>query len=261
MKISNRIIILITLIFSASYILGLDYYDRKETEIRKRFEQVKRPEFICRQINFQLSGIKSGEKLNEQELTKRQIECVKALAHLDTCSKLCTQEHENNAQSEYIKDPNGFGVRIFGTNQNTVYEVVIKVQERESCYRIKMQGSDNIEAMDNLRNRAVSLFERWGINPQENLSFIGEAEGKFSTIQRKEYVADLFNTLKADYRGYYQDDFGKDTEAYYGYSKEIKEYIIGSGGKKNNVQIGFSYNEQDDYTQIIAAFPFYNEPF
>lgn len=263
-RISNRFIVLITLVLSTSYIFGIDYYDKKESKISDLYQSVTLPEVTYTDIKIAFSGIKEQEILDERALAVRQSQSIYMLAHDYNCSKLCTQIHPNHTESEFILGDQALGVLITGTGKETPYSVSIKTQkdiDYNTYYKIKIQGIQNINQLDHLRSYSLRLFDKWQVKPVESLSFTGIIDGKADDNQRKLYVKRLLNKLKAHQTDYYQDDYNKDTQAYYAYTKSVKHYIRSKAGKKSNTQISFTYNEYADKTQIIIAFPFYNEPF
>ncbi|MDF2878347.1 MAG: hypothetical protein K0S30_1443, partial [Clostridia bacterium] len=97
--------------------------------------------------------------------------------------------------------------------------------------------------------------------PKETLYFTGDIDKNLNTQEKKAYADRLLKALKGHHVSYYQSDDSEDTEAYYGYTKAVKDYIVDGSNKKTNTQISFTYNENRKVTQIIVAFPFYNEPF
>ena len=270
MKIRNHIIILITMIVSAGYIFGIDYYDTKETKIQEIYKDIALPGIVYRNINIELNGIKEGEQLDARAMADKQNQTIMELSHLGSCSKLCTQIHKSNVYTEVIKEKDTLGILVTSKDAEPSYTALIKNQKDigyNTYYRIKIQGIQGIQDIqgiskaDNLRNRSYHLFEKWHVKPKESIAFTGTMAGKLTTSQRKEWIKTLFKALKASQRGYYLDDYSKDTEAYYGYTKAIKDYFIDNNGKKTNLHISFSYNEYEHTTQMIIAFPFYNEPF
>jgi hypothetical protein len=215
-------------------------------------------------IDIELSGIKYGQILNAREIALRQSRSINALSHTFDCSKLCTQIHINDIDTDLIREQNTLGILAESKNAGTPFNVSIKTQKDigyNTYYKIKIQGKQDISQLDNLRSRSKSLLSDWNVRPKERIYFTGKITGQMSSSQREDYVRHLLKNLNASETDHYQDDYSEGAEAYYGYTKDFKEYILGEKGKKTNIQISFSYNEYDGSTQVIIAFPFYNEPF
>ncbi len=264
MKISNRVIILVTLILSVSYIFGIDYYDKKESKVKSLYQKVTLPEVTYTDVYIAFNGIKTGEKLNERDLAVKQSQSIYMLSHDHECSKLCAQLHPQDTSTEFVQEDERLSLQINRASEIARYTVSVKSQKDigyNTYYKIEMQGIQDLNELDSLRGYAQNLFNKWKVRPKETLYFKGTIMGKIDPYQKKNHAAGLLGKLKARQTGYYEDDSSHETVAYYGYTKTIKDYILDENGEKTNVQISFSYHEAEDYTQMIIAFPFYNEPF
>ncbi|WP_069998895.1 YwmB family TATA-box binding protein [Cellulosilyticum sp. I15G10I2] len=264
MKMNNKLIILITLLVSTSYIFGIDYYDRKETKVRTLYEKIALPDITYTEISSTLRGIKEKEELKERDLALKHNQVVHEFAHEYSCSRLCTQVHPVHCESEFIQEEEAMEIRVTGSETETPYSLSIRNQKDlhyNTHYKIMIQGLEDINQIDHLRNRSLQLFKNWGVKAQETLYFKGVMRGEKDKGERKAIVNTVLNQLKAKKTGYYQDDVHQDTEAYYAYTKFIKDYVLDQDNTKSNIQISFSYNEIQGETQIIIALPFYNESF
>ena len=262
-RINNHIIILVTLIVSASYIFGLDYYDKREAKIEELYKRIELPEITYTHITTEFKAIKE-EILDEKQLAAKENEVLQQFSHTYDCSRLCTQIHEYGAAQEFIQAEDKLGTVIQSRDQETPYIVTIAAQKDigyNTRYHIKIEGLSDLKRLDHLRNLSLGLFDKWRMKPKETIYFIGDIDKKLIAQERKAYADKLLKALKGHHVSYYKDDYSEDAEAYYGYTKAIKEHILDEQGKKSNTQISFSYNETRGVTQIIAAFPFYNEPF
>lgn len=151
-----------------------------------------------------------------------------------------------------------------GDNGNTKYCLTIKNEMRDkntTVYNIEIQGIKELNQIDDMKDKVNKLFKDWHIQTKETISFIGSIKGDLNKQQKEMYKNQLFKSLQGKYTTSYQDDYNIGTIAYYGYTPFVEEYTKTSNGTKVNVQITFIYNEVQDTTQVIIAFPFYNAPY
>ena len=262
MKLSHHFIILGTLILSVTCVLGIDYYDQKETKIMSLYQKVALKGIHYKAIRLELNGTKEGETLDARGIATKESEATAQLAHLPGCSKWCMSLHPHDAIcSRLMQQPGLLGIVLENKDVYTPYQLSIKTQDSTTYYQIKIQGLEDLYQFDNLRVLALNLFQRWHVSPKESIAFIGEIDNRLTNEQRKAYVNQIFEAVRARQTGYYLDDSSHDTEAYYAYTKAIEAFILDAEGKKTNIQVCFTYNELLNKTQIIIAFPFYNEPF
>ncbi len=264
MRINNKLIILITLVLSTSYIFGIDYYDRKEIKVKTLYEKVALADVTYTEISSSFRGIKENESLNKSELGFKHGQIVHELAHEENCSKLCTQIHSVYCESEFIEEEEAREIRVAWRETATPYRLSIKTQKDigyNTYYKIEIKGLEDTRQIDHLRSRTMQLLEKWDVKSKETLYFKGTIQGSINRGERQALVNNLLEKLNAKETGYYQNDYSEDTEAYYAYTKAIKDYILDQDNKKTNIQINFSYNEIQHKTHMIIAFPFYNESF
>ena len=260
----NNLIILITLVVSVSYIFGMDYYDRKQIQTAKLYEKIALPDITYTEINLSLKGMKEKQKLDKKAIALKHSQSLEQLSHQAHCSKLCTGLHPINCQSQFIEEGENLTIVIAGQDSKTPYTLSMKTQkdlEYNTYYNMEITGLKDIVQIDHLRNRTLLLFEKWGVKPKESLAFKGIISGSLDQGQRKAMAEEMLLRLGGKATGYYGDDHNETTEAYYGYTQGIKEYILANDHEKTNIQVSFSYNEVAGVTQVVIAFPFYNEPF
>lgn len=264
MRINSRMIILITLLLSTSYIFGIEYYEKEEQEISRLYELVSLPDITYKEVSIEISGIKEGEVLDTKAILDKQNKFVEELAHDENCSKLCRITHANTAHMGFTSEEGALGAVAEEEKPATSYALSIKNRQDigyNSYYKIKLQGLQNIKELDHLRATSTSVLNDWKVKYKENIYFTGTIEGFVDKDERKVYMEALFKALEGESTSYYQDDVSQDVEAYYGYTPKVTEYIIDAKGQRSNTQISFSYNEDLGVTHLIVAFPFYNEPF
>lgn len=260
----NIIIITVIMILCTTYIFGFEYYDRMPDKVQQLSEQISIPELKVTEVGVELSGIYYGEKLELQNLMIRQNEVLEALAHEVDCSKLCQVFHYIPATTSIEEKENQIKVTAANKSDDTPYYLMIKNQKDKgynTYYDLKLTGMSSLAQLDMRRSRAKELLKSWKVKPKESIYFKGEIEGELLDEERLTIAETLLKQLKGKMTNTYQDDRNNETVAYYGYTKEIADYIEESNGVKTNIQISFIYSETARNTECIIAFPFYNAPF
>lgn len=260
----NMLLVAVIMILCTTYIFGFEYYDRMPDRLQQLSKQINVPELKVIEVGVELSGIHYGEKLDLQTLVVKENEVLEALAHEVSCSKLCQAFHYNPSETSIEETTNQIKVSAVNKEDETPYKLTIKNQKDKNdntYYDLRLTSMDNLEQLDMRRGRAKDLFKNWGAKPKESIYFKAELIEAVSNEKRLTLVETILNNLKGKMINMYQDDRDSHTVAYYGYTKEVPEYIEGADGNKTNIQISFIHNEITDKTECIIAFPFYNAPF
>ncbi len=219
------LVIMISIILGYTYIFAIQNIDIEK--VAQLYKEVSVPGITYEKVDVNIKGITENKQLSQQEITEMKKVCYERMIH-------------------------------------STYKLAIKGEERSpntTTYNMQIQGLQDIAGIDNMRNKAISLFKEWDTNPKETISFIGYISGQLCRGEKQNYKAQLLKSLNSKLVDYYQDDYNPTTEAYYGYTPMIQEYTRTAQGDKVNVQITFTYNEVTKQTQVIIAFPFYNAPY
>lgn len=252
------------MILCTTYIFGFEYYDRMPNKLQRLGEQIGIPEMKLTEVGVELSGIIYGEQLGAQAVMNKQSKMLEALAHEEDCSKLCQVMHYTPSEISIEEKENQIKVMTAYTDEDGTYDLMIKNQKDiryNTYYHLKLTGARNLAQLDMRRSRASELLKSWKVDPKEWIYFKGEIKGKLKEEERLAIVDHLLKKLQGKRTNTYTDDRNVETVAYYGYTKEIGEYIEEANGAKTNVQISFTYHETTSQTECIIAFPFYNAPF
>lgn len=252
------------MMIATTYIFGIEQYDKDQTLISRLYSAMQLPEIKYEQIQVALYGEGEGEKQFSQEVLEKASVCGKGLAHTEECSKLCLVDHANHATLQTVNEKDNIGIHLAGKGHEADYLFEINDLEdgnQNADYKMTIETDKHAEAVDWMRERSINLFNEWDIDTKEHIYFIGKVEGNLDKGKRKVYEQKLMQALQGTTSECYIDDLGQSTMAYYGYTPLIEEYTRDQYGNKVNTQISFAYDELNNETQLIVAFPFYNEPF
>lgn len=258
------IILILAMLMSITYIFAIDAYDSMPQQIKWLNEKIYLEEVNYNEIGIELKGIKYNEILTPEEVAGRQEEMIQNLSHEPDCSKLCQIHHIADSSKALSVEEGSIVAETMKSGLNGNYEFTIKNQQdihRNTYYDLKIKGSHNIEKLDTLRNWGRMTLEKWKVSIEETIYFKGSMAGTLDKVEREELQREVFTNLKAKDTNFYEDDLCETTCAYYGYTSHIKAFIEEENGQKTNVQMSFKYDELTDSTEVIVAFPFYNEPF
>lgn len=256
--------VLITLVLSITYMVAIDMYDKPPTQVSKLYKAINIEGITYEQIEVNIKGVTENERTSIEEIMEKENSCNEALSHTKECSKLCTIEHPLLGEIEVLAEEDYASATMNNTQNMSTYTLTIRNEERNpdtTIYNMKIQGLQDIGTIDYMRSRSIDLFKEWDTNPKETISFVGYIEGAPDLAQRENYKTQILKSLQGKFVEYYQDDYNSTTEAYYGYTPLIKDYTTTATGTRTNTQITFTYNEILNNTQVIVAFPFYNDPY
>lgn len=234
MRKSRYLILLFVVLGSMTYIGASNHI--KSDEIARLYKLINLNEITYEQVTVNIKGITENMRMPSSILNERRIEGEKTLA----------------------------AVQRLGGKENTQYTLSIKNETRNeetTVYNMQIQGLQNLAEVEEIRNATITLFKEWQVDTKEMISFIGTVKGELNEGQREIYKNQLFKALQGKYVNSYQDDYNVTTTAYYGYTPLVDDYTMNFTGKRVNMQIAFTYNEIQNVTQLIIAFPFYNAPY
>lgn len=253
-----------TLILSTTYIFGIEYYDTAEQKISELYRLVQIEGINYEQVKLSLTGIKNNEQLELTDLLTLQESALRILSHEVECSKFCKRTHYYHAEKSVSPEDSGFVSLATHMDDETSYILSIKNQQDihyNTYYSMEFTGLEDLAELDKLRNRGLEIFKDVKVEPKEYIYFIGELTGFLEEEEKEFYVYKLFDALGAKQTNRYIDDLSNKALAYYGYTRQIKDYITEIDGDRTNVQISFSEHEIEGVTKVTIAFPFFNEPF
>ncbi len=251
-------------LLSTTYIFAIEHYDTEPKKLAFFKERLDIEAVDYTEVGIELSGIIYNEKLEAVDLQNKQEEMAEQLAHTQECSKLCMIRHSDLSKKRIDREEQLKMAELKDSGLGWAYLFTLKNQKdihENSYYHLKIVGGEDISRLDVLRNRGYEAFKRWHIKVKETIYFKGFMIGALDEKKRTQNKDQLLQNLDAEETNFYRDDLNESTCAYYGYTPHIKDYVMETDRQKSNVQISFKYDEMRGETDIIIAFPFYNEPF
>lgn len=122
-------------------------------------------------------------------------------------------------------------------------ELVLKNQSTEDIYSCK-------EMLE-------QLYEGLGMEASSNIYLCSQEKGRMTEEEIEQATQDFLSTMHAKKRKTIELD---NTSCIYGYSDNINEYVY-QDDERVNVNIAFSYDEDEDITYIHRAIPFIDKSF
>lgn len=114
-----------------------------------------------------------------------------------------------------------------------------------------------VQSIYDYKTRLEGIYEECGMDASMNIYLCNKYKGRLSSSQIAEMVEDYMQDMSAevvmdtDYLG---------VRCVYGYSREIDDYVY-QKDKKINVNIVFTYDEENDVTTVHRATPFVDKTF
>lgn len=113
------------------------------------------------------------------------------------------------------------------------------------------------EGIKGVRKNLEDMYEAIGVEPRINMCLSGTMEGMLDDEERDEIVKELLEDMDASLVYNYEVD---GISSVYGYTKSENQYIY-QMGKKVNVNLAITYDENAEKTFIKLATPFINESY
>lgn len=266
--------ILVSVFLCISYLEAAEQYayksQKQSHEIYERQDQLQflkdkielEPLEIL-EVGVELSGVVYDEKLQASNIEDKveQMQSILEMSamyskryEIEEANALRNNTYPNDIVEDYIeKSSEGYQYTFSLKNQKDIHY--------NTYYNLKIVGGADVSYIDQLRNKGYGQLQAWHTATKETIYFKAIMPGALSQEETTQIKQELFHNLEAKNTNFYQDDLVETTYVYYGYTPYIKDYIVEADGQKSNVQVGFKYDELQDQTEIIIAFPFYNQPF
>lgn len=267
--------ILLSVLLGTSYLVAAEQYlykayDGQSQQFYKRQDQlqflkekIELESLEILEVGVELSGVIYDEKLQVGDIEDKMQQMESSLERHANHSKHYEIEEDNALRSNtYLNNILEDSIEKIG--QGYQYTFSLKNQKDihyNTYYTLKLVGGADVSYIDQLRNKGYEQLQAWHVAPKETIYFKAIIPGVLSEEDTTQIKQQLFHNLEAKTTNFYQDDLVETTYAYYGYTPYIEDYITEADGQKSNVQVGFKYDELKDQTELIIAFPFYNQPF
>jgi polyhydroxyalkanoate synthesis regulator phasin len=145
-----------------------------------------------------------------------------------------------------------------GAYSTTKIKFVEKIEQlKENSYKAKNFVLINInltnhhEDIKYYNDLVKNIMSDYKIETKDTLTLIGEREGKYTKEESKDFIKGIVKKLRCKT----QDEYTlPDRLNYYGYSKQIGNYIL-SDNKKINVDLAVTYDEVNNKTYLYGAVP------
>lgn len=176
-------------------------------------------------------GVYSGYDINYDGDGNRNVVTLKKQGEAgDTCVRVVSSQKEGESGEEEINNYITVEVNLKAGNYNMVYQ---------------------------LKRDIVKIYKVLGMEADTNIYICSQRKGSLSDIEKENETKNFLEELNA--KEVERVDLGN-TICIYGYSKDVNEYVY-QGDEKVNVNIAYSYDEQEDVTYIHRAIPFIDKSF
>ena len=116
---------------------------------------------------------------------------------------------------------------------------------------------DDIEYAMECRDLLQNIYQEIGIEANINIYIKGKTAGTLTQSRRKEIVDTLLKRLDASV---VQEIDNENYYCLYGYTNRF-DRVIYQNGKKINVNLAITYNEEEDMTYLHLAVPYISQSF
>ncbi|MGN0435327.1 MAG: YwmB family TATA-box binding protein [Wujia sp.] len=138
----------------------------------------------------------------------------------------------------------------------TVDNMGNKTYENYMLVEVKLKEEGAYKAYD-LKTQLVTIYEELGMDPTTNLYLGSQIKGKVTQDEMEQQIENFLKDMGAEQVERITFD---EVVCVYGYSKNIDDYVY-QGENRVNVNIAFSYDEQEDITYVHMAVPFVDKSF
>ncbi len=263
-KIKYILMIIVVMMISTTYMVIFEYYNRIPTDIQRLKDLINIESASLEKVEVELLGNQENVVKSSVELEEIQDELNTQMSHTSDCSRLCKKYHPRNSIITTNNSADNYSVNIISDQDKELYNLSVISQNKDqhnTKYNFKISSNEKLDLIDCRRDRLVRFLLTQNVTPVEHIYFEGEIIGSLSDDNRIEIASKVLKRLGSNINGTYTSDITETTSAYYGYTKEYDNYILSPNGQKSNVEINFSYDEDNKITKYIVAFPFCNKTY
>lgn len=130
------------------------------------------------------------------------------------------------------------------------------ITENYILTEITLKGS-NATAIDDYKEKLTEIYESLGMEVSTNVYIKSQVKGQLSKTEMKQQTEKFMDNMDAKEIETMEFD---DVTCVYGYCRNIDEYVY-QNKNRVNVNIAFSYDEEQDVTYIHRAVPFVDKSF
>lgn len=116
---------------------------------------------------------------------------------------------------------------------------------------------DNLEYMLQCRKELEDIYTAIGMTPDIAVYVKGETAGTLSAQDRQDITDTIFEQLHADT---VQEIHNDNYDCVYGYTEQFQN-TIQQNGVKININLAYTYNEEEDITYLHLAVPYIRQSF
>lgn len=129
-------------------------------------------------------------------------------------------------------------------------------QENYVMMDVALKGASSQEIY-NYKEVLNSIYDGLGMEANTNIYLCSQKKGMLTDDEMEQEIVDFMDTMGAERVKTIELN---QTLCVYGYSDSVKEYVY-QNDNKVNVNIAFTYNEEEDITYIHRAVPFIDKSF
>lgn len=115
----------------------------------------------------------------------------------------------------------------------------------------------NATAIDDYKEKLTEIYESLGMEVSTNVYIMSQVKGQLSESEMKQETEEFLDNMDAKEIETIKFD---DVTCVYGYCRNIDEYVY-QNKNRVNVNIAFSYDEEQDVTYVHRAVPFVDKSF
>jgi hypothetical protein len=182
------------------------------------------------------------KRLSEEEIEKLLLDIAEKIGFPGEYKVYC--ENRNNQIIHYIK--------IQKNDLKAVIELITEEGSKKIYGYMELSISDQMKDILSYKTIAEHAYLVMGARDvQTILKFYGEYPGQLSYKKQNQEVKHLFHNLKAQVVSQINED---GIYTVYGYTKVVKDYMR-VFRHKINLNVAFSYNEEQNITNLYLATP------
>ncbi len=131
-----------------------------------------------------------------------------------------------------------------------------QITENYIMITIDLKGAAGAAAYD-YKEQLAEIYDGLGIKPSTNVYLCSQIKGFLTENEINSEIKEFMETMDASM---VEDVVFDDVRCVYGYSKNIDEFVY-QNDERVNVNIAFTYDENEDVTYIHRAVPFVDKSF
>ena len=176
-------------------------------------------------------------------------------------NKLCTYIAKGldieNYQMEWQNEADKTALVLTSSNNLAQTKIMLWEEDGKQSVSTTIMLNQKTDCVIAVKERVQEVYRRLSMEPEVHFSMEGVMSGELDEVRRDQIREEIFRVLETQT---VKRQECSDAFVYYGYSSVVTD-VRRMDGKKVNVQLVFSYDEENQQTKMYLGVPLFQDSF